>query len=531
MPMCHPALRSRPDVVQNVLCCYSANSVQRTGEEYESDLQRIRTAFATDSEQARRKLVEGLRKASFLRAVNAQTGEVRFLKPEVVYRPTQRMKAAFTGVKAVWFVDDRLTGLRGESVRELLQACGVHDVLRTTQCKSALTWRDKQELRRKRWNQHYTRDRIEGERDSAEVAEFLNLLSKLTKEAAQERAIEFWLLLRDTLQDRRESYFRARYVWGYYHQEWWCTFPAAWVARLRNAHWVPDAAGILRRPDEICISEAHEKIREAADAFLTEILGFRPEAIKELAKKEGIEIEVLSLIKLHHLSAERLRQLLAANREGEEAEERETNKTLEREDHGGRSESGSVRDKETSGNGGESGGYGHSDEDGTGSGGGFGKKGLGGSRTKFYTYVGVSDTSDPGNDEHLPEDKRREIEEAAISFILTMEPTLSRTPLNNPGFDLFEGESVEFVVRFVEVKSKKGEWNGSVALSEEQFRLADKERERFWLYVVEFARDPTKRCLYKIQDPAGKSQYFTFDAGWKALAEQQNQISEKPKAT
>ncbi len=51
------------DVVQNVLCHYQTDQVSRSETDYESDIMRIRAAFETDSDQARRKLVDGLRSA------------------------------------------------------------------------------------------------------------------------------------------------------------------------------------------------------------------------------------------------------------------------------------------------------------------------------------------------------------------------------------------------------------------------------------------------------------------------------------
>jgi hypothetical protein len=125
----------------------------------------------------------------------------------------------------------------------------------------------------------------------------------------------------------------------------------------------------------------------------------------------------------------------------------------------------------------------------------------------------------PLDDDDLTEDERRRIETAAISHIIELEPTLQKTPTNNPGFDLFEGEAIESPVRFVEVKAKRGRWSGPVALSDEQFRLASVECERYWLYVVEFAEEPDKRQVIRIKDPAGTARYFTYDAGWKHLAE------------
>lgn len=138
-------------------------------------------------------------------------------------------------------------------------------------------------------------------------------------------------------------------------------------------------------------------------------------------------------------------------------------------------------------------------------------------REEFHTYVSVGHV-EPSDDEQLESGVRRDLEEAAIKYILSRESQLQRTPLNNPGFDLFEGDEIEAPVRFVEVKARRGSWNGSVTLSEEQFRLAEMEQERYWLYVVEFADTPQERRLFRIQDPAGKTRYFSFDSGWKSLA-------------
>ena len=72
------------------------------------------------------------------------------------------------------------------------------------------------------------------------------------------------------------------------------------------------------------------------------------------------------------------------------------------------------------------------------------------------------------------------------------------------------------------LKAIKGEWNRPVAMSETQFQLADTERERFSLYVVEYAGDASKRKLHRVNDPAGIAKYFCFDSGWSEVAKHQN---------
>jgi len=105
-----------------------------------------------------------------------------------------------------------------------------------------------------------------------------------------------------------------------------------------------------------------------------------------------------------------------------------------------------------------------------------------------------------------------------IAYILKREAVLKQTPLNNSGFDLFEGSDLQAATRFVEVKSRNGLWSGPVAMSREQFRKAQEEGERFWLYVVENTANPASMRLHAIQDPAGKARHFSFDPGWSALA-------------
>jgi len=116
--------------------------------------------------------------------------------------------------------------------------------------------------------------------------------------------------------------------------------------------------------------------------------------------------------------------------------------------------------------------------------------------------------------------QRMEIERQAIDLIIEQEPTLKRTPENNPGFDLFAGESIEKAERWIEVKSMAGSWEDKpVRLSHTQFKYALKRREAYWLYVVEWATDTEQARVYRIQDPIGHTQTLTFDCGWREYAE------------
>jgi sacsin len=95
---------------------------------------------------------------------------------------------------------------------------------------------------------------------------------------------------------------------------------------------------------------------------------------------------------------------------------------------------------------------------------------------------------------------------------------VERMPHNNPGFDVLSVGADPQDIRFIEVKGVSGEWGAAgVPLSAQQFALAWRERERYWLYVVEFAQDPGRRRVTRLQDPVGKITQFRIDSGWRAL--------------
>lgn len=134
---------------------------------------------------------------------------------------------------------------------------------------------------------------------------------------------------------------------------------------------------------------------------------------------------------------------------------------------------------------------------------------------------------DPANDE------RREnlaIGKAAVGWVLQYEHSQGRKPKSmphaNPGYDV-ESRQGRLVERYIEVKGIDGEWGrNGVPLSSIQFfrQLHPTDPvegdgtpmgDKFWLYVVEHARDPEKVRIHMIQNPATKANQFRFDCGWR----------------
>jgi len=109
------------------------------------------------------------------------------------------------------------------------------------------------------------------------------------------------------------------------------------------------------------------------------------------------------------------------------------------------------------------------------------------------------------------------LEAQAIDLILAREPNWQRTPIHNPGYDLFENADAT-PPRWCEVKAMTGSLRERpVGLSHTQFECAQKHGNAYWLYVVERAGMADARIV-RIQDPAGRARTFTFDHGWLDIA-------------
>src|SRR5690606_8453260 len=128
------------------------------------------------------------------------------------------------------------------------------------------------------------------------------------------------------------------------------------------------------------------------------------------------------------------------------------------------------------------------------------------------------DDEDPDPD-GLDHASRLALEGEAINLILSREPGWQRTETHNPGFDLFKSNPDGQLAQWCEVKAMTGTLDDRpVGLSRTQFECAQRHRSAYWLYVVE-RTDSDKPRIVRIQDPAGNARTFTFDSGWREVAE------------
>jgi len=136
------------------------------------------------------------------------------------------------------------------------------------------------------------------------------------------------------------------------------------------------------------------------------------------------------------------------------------------------------------------------------------------------SYADPASRSEREPASHTSHEERLSIAKAAVDFVLDLERKdghdVVEMPFTNEGFDIRRG--CEGAEEYIEVKGLSGAWGvEGIILTPPELRMAERQRERFWLYVAEYATEPSQRRLYKIQDPFGKTNQLRFDSGWNTV--------------
>jgi hypothetical protein len=526
------------DVIWNILPKF-CSEVGVDDQFYEADIRRILAAFGTDSKAQREKLLTALRESYFVIAVDAGDGSKCLAKPGDQYIPTQRLKELFEGVTGVTFVDDTYSCLRGEGIRDLLEACGAALYLHPVLVETKFTWEERSKMRREGGCKDCSREYPIENFTLRGLQELLTSLPALIPEVGAKKASLLWEALCDVEDRRGTRAFSGTYRWDYHYQRS-ITFDADFVRLLNKTAWVPDKEGTLQPPEYVVFEDISPSWKP--NAFLLSKICFKPPIIEALAREAGIEPGVLDLLKKHGVkSVADLVALLGITEEPEQPSRQNVDDAVknilgdapgptppvpdptgsEPQRSGG--SSGSVHGMGSGGGGDTSRG---STGDGKGGGGtsttgtSAGKRTAGSAGGRpFISYVGTHAEADETDLDGLDQPARMALEEQAIMHILLHEPELTRTPTNNLGFDLVQMDPERTPIRWIEVKAMTGSlMDRPVGLSRTQFECAQEHGDSYWVYAVEHAGSSSARIV-RIQDPAGKARTFTFDHGWLGVAE------------
>ncbi|MBI4020927.1 MAG: DUF3883 domain-containing protein [Candidatus Aenigmarchaeota archaeon] len=518
------------DVVQNVLPKYGAPKVAIDDVEYDADMRRMVTAFATDSKGQREKLLAALRQTPFVMAVHAGNAIKQPSKPGELYLATDRLRNLFAGVPDVLLVDDRYSCLRGEDVREMLEACGTVRYVRPIE-DASLSWEERKELRTQAGHAETS-----GQNDRITdwmllgLKDLIESLARLDVEERRKKAMLLWEELAHLEERRGKSVFTGEYTWTHYGS-YRTAFDAAFVRMLNTMEWIPDSDGKLQLPQLVLFDSLGWK----QNPFLQSKLRFRPPIIDQLAREAGIEPGVLDLLRKHGVTS--VAELVARlgleeepKKEDEAAGDTPPPVPLVRDPTGTEPLPSDSGDGTGRGAGAESGGGrtkgagtrgDKQDRGGTKEPGQVGTRRTPGSPggRPFVSYVGTHPDEEGQDPDGLDQPARMALEARAIDLILAREPNWHRTPNFNPGYDLFEAGPDAQPNRWCEVKAMTGSLGDRpVGLSRTQFECARQHGDAYWLYVVERTGTESAR-LVRIQDPVGKARTFTFDHGWFDVAE------------
>lgn len=530
------------DVIRNLLPKYRGETIDVSN--YDNDIARMVHAFQTDSSAQRNKLVEGLKSSSIIMGTDAATGEEYMCKPGDVYLASSRIVSLFRGVEDVSLLDNSYDCLRGEKVREMLEAAGATRILRPVPSDCDLSAEERHAVRRAAgWASFSTENPIQ-DLSVAGLEGLLRLMPSLPEEERRDRARQLWEALAELADRRGMAVLKVNYIWHYHYQRS-TTVDAGFIRTLNATRWIPDLKGELRLPSEILF----EELGWPANPLLESRIQFKPPAIAALAREVGIDPDVLDELKrLGVTDLEQLRTRLKTDlvsppeekREsgGEMPEQHDAVKHKNAGDNEGRTgenymqpgESDTVKANEVDAHedtsryvGQALDGDQHGSENSDRSGNGRHRDDASVSPREFISYVGVHAKGNESDPDGLTQQERMDLEKRAIDRILKFEPALQRTPTGNEGYDLLENDVVGEPQRWIEVKAMAGSLlNRPVGLSQAQIDQARRCGDQYWLYVVEHVADDDRARILKIRNPFGSAGTFTFDRGWASIAIVQN---------
>lgn len=157
-------------------------------------------------------------------------------------------------------------------------------------------------------------------------------------------------------------------------------------------------------------------------------------------------------------------------------------------------------------------------------------------RKRVHVYVGGNKELDKKQNNHYesPKEKGDRGEDYIIEnqskFIQSENNYLEKAPVNNKGFDIYEKNINNDIIRYIEIKSKDYKWGeNGISVTKEQFKFAQEKRDKWWLFVVENSKTNTPK-VYEFKNPVLEVGSFMFDNSWKQLAYQSNKIeNQEPK--
>ncbi len=495
------------DVIQHIIPKYQDGHYVPESAEYAREIQRIISAFKTDSRRRRSELVSVLQNTAFVRAIDACERTLHMVTPQTAYWPKKDIQKIFTEVPGIFLADlGFILSDVEHSYETMLEECGIMLALHPVSFTPKFSAKKKREIRMTSGHTQITsyREEFLEDRRIPHLDSVLEILPHCSIESIKEKSESLWNLLHD-LWATNSNAFYGIYQWQHYGLHT-ARFNASFIERLQETPWIIGADGALHHPSEVVFDDLgwtpHPEIQE--------MIGFKLPIIAELAEKAGFDPEVLDHLKARGITnMEELMKILPRSTPPIPT-------THPPEDMPGRERRPyrHIPGKEAT--------AGNSERRSGSSPGGQRAHSPGQPRAQsegFISYVQVH----PGERDSEPSDaerqRRLDLERMAVKLIREQEPNWIIAEPNTPGHDLYQLDENGEVTEWCEVKALSSSLDDSpVRVSRTQFDFAREKGAAFWLYVVEHAGDADQARILKIQDPAGMARTFTFDRGWRDVA-------------
>lgn len=281
------------DIKHNILNKYqeghiSTDNIQELKHEYKKDMERIMHVYNTCSLSEKRALIDVLKQVPFVMAVDANDTRISLQEPTQLYLKTKRLKNLLNEVDGVWFVDDSLDLYRDPVLTKIFEECGSIRHLRTT--SSNLDQKKIKRLHGIERNcsgkpQHGTDWRLD------KLGDIISNISNMDYEQQKRRSRLLWEELIN-LRITNPEVFNGAYTCFYYYERSHSFDETTFVEQLNTMKWIPHS-GKLWSPASILFDDLNWE----PDSILLLKINFKPSEMAQLAKKAGIEPDLLDELK------------------------------------------------------------------------------------------------------------------------------------------------------------------------------------------------------------------------------------------
>lgn len=294
-----PELDSVAEVFEHIIPKYSSSTPPVSSEEHKRDIEKVRQAYKTDSQEKKQRLKKALQETAFILAKTPDSDRTAYRKPSEVYFPNETLKIYFSGNSTVGFVSSGYE----ESALDMFKDLGVSEDVRV--CKRCPDHRGFIKTR----DCHGSHERG------------LNGFDPMIQVEGLKHALALPSLKRSTFIWNRIAIPNYTCIRGIVEssskQTWEDSSKENRVSDfgrlLAESPWLSILDGTFVRPCELRLVDLPDSFNR--DDKLADLLGMKKDDVAILAEKAGIPAEDIELMRQHPEEFQQWKTAIAARNE------------------------------------------------------------------------------------------------------------------------------------------------------------------------------------------------------------------------